>query len=275
MPDISPEPNDDLRGLLLHRLPAEAAARLEERLLLEDGFLERMQDAEYDLLDDYAADRLSAADRADVERWLLADPVGRQRARVARALRQAQSAPVDPSRGETPGLPRAAAASRRWTTVVPWAAGLAAGLLVLIFSPLRIDLGDGRPAGRASVATRGPVLPAPVATLVLLAEVGRGTVPALVPTVGEAGLVRLQAEVPDPLAGATYRIALLGTDGGIRYRSGPLALQRTGPYRFVSANVDAAMLSSAGLTIALEAVDGTGRPLPGFQWHTVAGDAGH
>jgi hypothetical protein len=61
---------------------------LSGRILLEEGFAERLQEAEVDVLDDYANERLTTEERAAVERYLLS-PLNRERVLTARALGRA------------------------------------------------------------------------------------------------------------------------------------------------------------------------------------------
>jgi Uma2 family endonuclease len=63
---------------------------LSGRILLEEGFAEELQEAEIDLLDDYAHKRLTVEERAGVERYLLISPLNRERVLMARALRQSR-----------------------------------------------------------------------------------------------------------------------------------------------------------------------------------------
>ena len=76
----------DLRRLALRRYHAGELALLEERVMVQEGYAERLREAEYDLLDDYAAGRLDAGERADVERHLLAAADGESSLRLARAM---------------------------------------------------------------------------------------------------------------------------------------------------------------------------------------------
>jgi hypothetical protein len=62
---------------------------LSGRILLEEGFAERLQEAEIDVLDDYAHERLTQEERAAVERYLLTSPLNRERVLTARALGRA------------------------------------------------------------------------------------------------------------------------------------------------------------------------------------------
>ena len=84
--------NAQFRALLLHSLAQEEMEAFSGRILLEEGFAEQLQDAETDLLDDYALKRLSAKERAAVERYLLISPRNRERALTARALSRSRTA---------------------------------------------------------------------------------------------------------------------------------------------------------------------------------------
>jgi hypothetical protein len=78
--------NAQLRALLLHSLAEEEMRALSGRILLEEGFAEQLQEAEIDVLDDYAHKRLTIEERAAVERYLLTSPLNRQRVLTSRAL---------------------------------------------------------------------------------------------------------------------------------------------------------------------------------------------
>src|SRR6266705_2339774 len=61
-----------IRGFLFGRLSAAEQTTLEERLFTDNSLEARLRLAEFDLADDYALERLSAADReAFAERFLL------------------------------------------------------------------------------------------------------------------------------------------------------------------------------------------------------------
>jgi hypothetical protein len=78
--------NAQLRALLLHSLPEKEMEALTGRILLEEGFAEQLQDAEIDLLDDYAHQRLTSEERAAVERHLLNTLRNRERLLTAHAI---------------------------------------------------------------------------------------------------------------------------------------------------------------------------------------------
>ncbi|HEX5313778.1 MAG TPA: hypothetical protein VFX38_02580 [Gammaproteobacteria bacterium] len=224
--------SEKLRDLLLHRLPEAEADSLRERVLLDEDFAAALRDEEYALLDDHAAGRLTAAERAAVERHLLVTAQDRLRLRVAQALarRQAKSA----SRPRWFGWPMALVAS---LAVIGIVAGVWWGIVV---------------------PRRGVT---PVVTVALLAEVSRGAGQApLILTLPARGGVRIQAQVLDPAPGARYTLWVRDTAGHRLYRSRPLALRHTGGYAYVQAVVPAATL---GTGARLVRVAGPGYA---FQW---------
>lgn len=64
--------SSDLRQLLLAyklgELPSAERSELEERMFNDEAFSDRLEEAEYDLIDDYRAHRLSTAERPRVEK---------------------------------------------------------------------------------------------------------------------------------------------------------------------------------------------------------------
>lgn len=101
-----------LRRYLLGDLPEPEAETLERQYFGDPDLLERVWEAENELVDDYVRERLPIGERERFERHYLASPRHRDRVRAARALWAASPAP--------------AVARRPW--VPP--AGLAAGLLL-------------------------------------------------------------------------------------------------------------------------------------------------
>jgi hypothetical protein len=80
--------NAQLRALLLHSLPEKEMEALGGRILLEEGFAEQLEEAEIDLLDDYAHQRLTSEERGAVERHLLKTLRNRERLLTAHAIRR-------------------------------------------------------------------------------------------------------------------------------------------------------------------------------------------
>jgi len=120
-----------LRQLLLRQLAPEDVARMEEAILMEDGVAERLREEEFDLIDDYVQGRLSTAERADMERYVLTTPERMASLRVARALAaQRPVAAAEPVRS----APRAHWKSNR---MLPVATLLAAGIAGVALIPQR------------------------------------------------------------------------------------------------------------------------------------------
>jgi hypothetical protein len=71
---------------LAGELGEEETSRLEQRLLFDDDFFDRMEEAQNDLLDAYAAGELSEAQRQRMESILRSNPAQNRRFRLARAL---------------------------------------------------------------------------------------------------------------------------------------------------------------------------------------------
>jgi len=202
------EPTDDiLRDWLLHRLPAPQAEMLEQRLLTDDAFGERLREAETDLLDDLARGRLGAADRSTVADSLVESPRGRERLRIAKALARvgasasfalpdAQddqvSAPSAPA--SRAGAPWRSRRARRTAAIGLFAAACA----VLAIVGLRVQ-------------RSGDVLPATIgteSTITLLADRQRGAQRATIGVPRGAVNIRLQVEVDSADAQARYDLSI-------------------------------------------------------------------
>ena len=86
-----PEPEEQfsdatIRRFLLGTLTAAEQATFDERLFTEAGLEKRVRMAEFELADDYAYDRLNAADRALFEQRFLVTAARRQKLNVSDAL---------------------------------------------------------------------------------------------------------------------------------------------------------------------------------------------
>ena len=77
----------ELRRYLLGDLADEAAAAVEQNYFARPDMLDRVWAAEYELVDDYVADRLTPDERSRFERHYLSTPEHRARVAVARELR--------------------------------------------------------------------------------------------------------------------------------------------------------------------------------------------
>jgi hypothetical protein len=78
--------HEEIRRYLLGTLPEDAGRRVEERLMTEETFLDELTLAEGVLIDDYVAERLGAAERADFERHFLKTDERRRQLRFTRTL---------------------------------------------------------------------------------------------------------------------------------------------------------------------------------------------
>ena len=85
----------EIRQFLLGTPSEDARRTLEERLMTEEGFMEELTLAEGELIDDYVAERLSAAERAEFERHFLSTEERRQQLRFTQSLsRYANAQPL-------------------------------------------------------------------------------------------------------------------------------------------------------------------------------------
>lgn len=89
-----PFQDQQIRQYLLGDIPATEEAELEAAFFRDSELLARMELLRDDLADDYAAQRLPAADREKFERRLLASNEGREEFAITSALRHAAAHPV-------------------------------------------------------------------------------------------------------------------------------------------------------------------------------------
>lgn len=245
---------------------------MEESILVEDGFAERLRDEEFDLLDDYAASRLSAEDAAAVERYLRDSTEKMHSLRVARALRRRGAAD-----GEVSGRWPFVGGRRRRA----WQVGgsvLAACLVGVAFIPhwrgMAPQAPDSAPGtgGTPSVASDAgsrAVVPAdarlPIITLV--ADVRRGAARSSLDIEAGASAVRLQAEVPEQAPNVLYTLRVSDGEGQPLFEGSMLNVHTAGPYRFVEAVVPAVVLGPGERTVSLAASDAAAAAPAIFAWH--------
>ena len=132
-------PKKDLVRYLLGELPEAEADVLEVRLLADEEVSEAMQEAEYELMDRYARNQLSAAQRQRFETHYLASPLHRERAVTASHLARAADATplhVVPQQTASAGVAwwRAmfAAPALAWSTALAFAVLSALAVWLLI-----------------------------------------------------------------------------------------------------------------------------------------------
>jgi hypothetical protein len=92
-----------IRQYLLGDMTAAEESELEIAFFREPELLARVELARNDLADDYAARRLSDADREKFERRLLASDEGREQLAITKALRNAAASKRDPTDGSSHG----------------------------------------------------------------------------------------------------------------------------------------------------------------------------
>lgn len=215
MSAITPSPGE-IRDYILRRLPEPRRARLEELYFRDDTLLERVEEAEDQLVSDYVLGRLSPADRKIFEDSLLGTPYYRDRIETTAQMR------LRLSRHKGFSKSRRSPASR----LLPGRTGLMVvlSLLVVLFvaalaSALRLKSDLDRTA-------RSPAAPAETANLagrvIVLSEV-RGSAAAplriLRPAAGPLVLVLTQTLLPDKTR--TWQLALTSS-GRTAWESGPI-----------------------------------------------------
>lgn len=200
-------PNTDIRQEIRHYLlgdlSEEARRRVEERLLTEENFLEELTLAEEELLDDYVAGRLAAAERPGFEQHFLSTEERRRQLRFARALGRYASAHAGrrprPARGDS---------LRAFWGGLNWAvrAGFALGAVAVIAGALWL----ARPAG--------PPTPRTFAAITLTAGAGdraEGALAAKVRLPLGADALKMTLTLPEGAPPATkYRAEMLNNKGG-------------------------------------------------------------
>lgn len=279
---MSGMPDDTPRQYLLRRLPDADAEQFEERLLSDDECAERLREAEDDLLDDYAAARLAPEDGAAVERYLLNSAEGEQGVRFARALADAAR-----QAGGTPGVLGSADASdsaltsssiRKWIAPLGLLIAASVAYFVLVLprsygpappstSP---EAAPAAPAPAKPLTTARPVDETPAYSVMLLAEVQRGTSSAQrVAVPPGTSRVRLQLEVAAdaPASGEppTYQLAVRDLNGQELFVAASLIARQVGAYRIVEAVTP---VSALGVGVRRVALSRTGKdgPVPVFDW---------
>ncbi|MEJ0035665.1 MAG: hypothetical protein WDO68_06260 [Gammaproteobacteria bacterium] len=263
---ISPTP-EQLRSLLLHRLPEDEAQRLEEQLMQDADVADLLQHERTDLVDDYALGRLGADERAAFERHLLVDPVIRQRVKVARALHDIASRRADEPRldGRVQASSKSAAAGK----VAPWNRWpvRAAAVFVVCAVAVAVSMRVNKEADVAPPATAEQPLPQPAvdaldtgpsdvtgtrASIVLLADLQRGGEARIVRVAPGAGQVRLQAETTSSDSSLSYRLAVTDESGARLFSAEDLRPIESGGYVFVEALIPGAKLGTGRRTVTLE-----------------------
>lgn len=244
--------DDDWRGLLLHRLPADEAARLECKLLADDGALAALRDAEIDLHDDYARLQLTADEHRAFRRHVLTSPQAEARQRLSQAMKPLPPEVRRAVRFETVARPR----SRRGLRTALTGVAIAVGLLTAIklFQPDLLSSTTRKPVSAASTAAEPTLLLLAIDT----AEAPRPEVRVVLRR-GASGL-RVQAEVTHAEEARLYRLRLLGDDGETKplLDIDGLPLQTVNGYRFVETLLPAKLLAGGARTLQVDSLPPAG-----------------
>ncbi len=146
MPPTPPISDDHLVRYLLGALPADETDRLDEQTFVDDELAERLRVAEDDLVDSYAAGRLTGERLQRFESFYLASPRRRSKAAFAKGLQGAIERFTHQPRPVSDPAPQPAARhiGRAWWWPLAAAAALvvAIGVLLLQNVTLRRELRD-------------------------------------------------------------------------------------------------------------------------------------
>jgi anti-sigma factor RsiW len=160
---LTPDFERTLRRYVLGDLEDDVRSELEELLVTDPEAFEALGVIEDELMDEYLAESVSAAERRGFEQHFLISPQGRHRLRVARALKHRANASPFPQHADPRITGTASVSSPGWR---PAWVGLAAALAVSLF-------------GNAWLALRHLTLEAPLERPSVTGEAAPPTLPAL------------------------------------------------------------------------------------------------
>ncbi|HVR71322.1 MAG TPA: hypothetical protein VMT87_10810 [Vicinamibacteria bacterium] len=256
-----------IRRYLLGLLPEAEAEALEDAYLGDPEVLGRVRAVEDDLLDDYAAGRLTRDAAGHFESRYLPSPYLRRRVTAARALRLAADTPAPMAR-QAPSGPM------RWRGPL----AIAAGLLVAV--AMAFALRPSRPAAVATVPAPPPTLaalppsppatpspdpkptspvvtPATIRVVVALSPVllrgASGPVEVRVPRRTSAVVLELQGDpaVLGPRPGATLGATIETVEGATVWRGGARVRDPRRSTVVASVEVPAERLAPADYVVTL------------------------
>lgn len=229
------EPTEStLRRWLLGQLPASEAEHL-ERTLLEDNELgQRLRDAENDLLDDFARERLQGDERAKAATYFEVTPNDRARLRVARALASAVGSQAEKGthHPRTAKIAQRTAHGKRSRRAMLVARALASACAVLVAV---VGVRVWRSVEAPDQAS------APPFTITLTGGAQRGAAPIEIVVPRGVASVRVQAEV-DGAPAARYALRIDGGDAA-GYTADRLVALSAGAYRYVESTVPVSALA--------------------------------
>lgn len=275
---------EQLRSLLLHRLPEEQAQQVEEQLMQDAAVSDLLRHEETDLVDEYVLGQLVAEDRAAFEEHLLPDPAIRERIQVARSLHgvatvQGHTRGRDATATDTPlraydvaaaapilkGRPVPARSRRPMLAVAAVVATCAVAVALLMYANHQADIAPSPPAPTAvappttaepptDALDSGPEdLAESPASIVLLADVQRGGEAQVVRVKPGAAQIRLQAETTNSDSSLAYRLSIKDESGAALFSADELRPLESGGYVFVEATVPSSRLGTGRRVVTLEA----------------------
>ena len=235
-------------GYVLGRLSGSALEELEDRLIADQTFFEQVEAVETDVCDDYAADRLSPADRAAFSERLHGNDRLQRRVALSRAL---QTSGTKQGRIASWSWWAAAAALVVVTAAAVWFARAnedRAPDVVTVQSPVVTPPVTVTPAPPpAGPAASKPSRPAVLATLTLFGPVVRdpAQIPVMAIPAGD-GLVRIEVALQDGDVFPAYRAEVTTQGGAAVWTAARLGEVRSTGGRMVIAELPSARLP-AGL----------------------------
>lgn len=247
------EPSDEmLRHWLLHRRQPQEVEMLEERLLQDEEFAARQRAVETDLLDDFARNRLSDADRDAVASHLVATPGDRARVHIAVALARIGGPPAlaqAPAHANRHAArPTPLHASARWSLRSRRAVvgGLLASACVLMISVIALS-------HRGTIESAAmPDASGMVATITLLADQQRGAQVEEIRIPHGAAKIRLQVEVDSAAPQPRYTLSIADGARSV-FSAHDLVPREAAPYHFVEVTFAAQTLSDGPLEVRVAA----------------------
>jgi hypothetical protein len=243
----------DLRGYLLRSLDDDQQTRIEQRLFEEEGFLDEIELAEQELIDDYLDDALTPAERGLFESRFIDSPRRHRQVELATALRAAAGREVLRSAPAVHEAPSAASVrdSSWWAMVFGEARrsnvgrlAYAAGLVVLVAGlywsvdrasdaarrarELEMTLSTERGRSEGELAAlrrqledaRASAAATPVLSIGVVLRAGivrSGESPTVVAIPSDAETVMLLLDSPDPFAARSYRAVIIDATGQERW----------------------------------------------------------
>jgi hypothetical protein len=240
--------SSDLRQLLLAyklgELPTAERSELEERMFNDETFSDRLEEAEYDLIDDYRAHRLSTADRPRVEKSFSREQLMRALPPAASPLQPSSNFSLSTSAWPRFRLPLAAAAlvmltATSWFLVSRHVRERESNHVAVTHAPA------SPPAASGDNTPTSHTLPNSAATAVLLLgpEITRGAPTVELQLSPAVTTLRVQWVVPPQESGAAFHLSVTKNGKVLKTVRQHGALQDVGGSRVAEFLLDAPDMS--------------------------------